>query len=135
MSKVVNDIVKLDWEKRNWVQAKKGPFLYACQEYTNDDGVVIPVYFDAESAFVWGDNMGTDDEDLWSASELKDWVKSNYSDTFPVLYDSYVPIITAGYSECSESMLEKYKLTQFKDDIEARFKDLLAFNEEKEITL
>ena len=139
MAKVINDVVKLDWEKSGWLQSKaskqnpKGVFIMASQEYENDNGETIPVIFNANTAFIWGDDIGTDDEDIWSVEDLRDWLKTEFNASYPDSYDQYLPIIQSGSLEANTEVLEKYGLMKYKDDIEARLKDLLPYGEETDI--
>ena len=140
MATVVNDIVKLEWDKDGWLQtksskSKQGAFIMATKEYQNSDGVTIPVFFNTITAFIWTDDPDGDIDDIWSMSELKDWVKTEYSFSFPYNYDQYVPIIASGTTSCDEAVLEKYGLTEYKSDIEARLMDLIPYAEETEIKM
>lgn len=139
MAKVVNNIVKMDWEKEGWLQTKasrgnQGTFIMASKEYENEDGKTIPVIFNSETAFIWGNDIGSDEEDIWDVSELRSWLKGAYDSAFPESYDEYFPIIPSGSLEAIDSVLEQFGLTAHKADIEARLKDLLPYNEEIELT-
>ena len=136
MAKVLNDVVKMDWEKSGWLQTKptkvnpKGCFMLASKDYENENGDTIWVFFNSDTAFLWGTDLGTDDEDLWTASDLKNWLKEEYSSAFPNTYEEYLPIIESGTLDVDESVLERYGITAHKDDIVARMKDVLPYSEE-----
>ena len=138
MAQVINDVVKMDWEKDGWLQTKgkggkPGTFIIASKEYTNSDGEPVLVLFNSTTAFIWGDNVGTDNEDRWEFSEIKSWLKTNFDSYFPASYDEYYPLIEIGSVVANPAALERYKLTEYKDDIESRLKDLLPYGEEKEV--
>ena len=53
MSFVINDIVKMEWEKSRWIQTKAGKnkrsaFILACKEYETAENGVVPVFFTAK---------------------------------------------------------------------------------------
>ena len=139
MAKVVNDIVKLDWEKSGWLQTKatavnpNGCFLFATKIYKNSEGTEIPVYFTSSTAFLWVFDYDTDEEEICELPEFKDWVKGNFDYSFPTEYAEYVPIIEEGLLKAKPEILERFGLTEYKEDIEARLKDLLAYGEEHDV--
>ena len=78
MSFVINDIVKMEWEKSRWIQTKAGKnkrsaFILACKEYETENGVV-PVFFTANKAFLF-----VDDEGLWSFQDIKNFINPYFS--------------------------------------------------------
>ena len=136
-SLVENDIVKLEWEKKNWLQ-KKGRdkdhpcFRVAGQYYESDNGFGrVPVLFVATTAFLFVDNGGDEKDDLWSIDEVISYLKKEDTSSFPYDCENYLPIIESGENECLVSVLEKYGITQFKEDIEARKKDIEPYGEEE----
>lgn len=130
---VVNDIVKLDWDADRWLatsgkKGKRSVFICASQGYETENGLV-DVFFTSNTAFVFEDEEGLYPyEDLYAS--IKAAAKEGAMD-FPMGFDEYVPIIESGENECTLSVLEKYGLTQYKDDIEARKKDLEPYGIEE----
>lgn len=134
---VENNVVKMEWDKDGWLQTsakkgKKSAFIFASKNYTNDKGQVISVIFTATTAFVFVDGMGTADEDIWSAADLIATVKSDLPGDFPYGLDQYKAIIESGEDECELDMLERFGLTQYKEDIEARMKDVQPYGYEED---
>ena len=131
MALVESDDVKMPWEKSGWLAikgkgGKKGTFVFATQHY--DSTVVeggVDVFFSDTEAYVWDESGASGgDIDLWSMEELKGFVKSSYDGSFPSNYNQFTPIKPSEDDECDAELLEKYGLTEHKDDIEARVKDL-----------
>lgn len=142
MALVENNIVKMEWEKSGWLATKakagkNGAFIFASKNYesSSDDYDTITVFFNADTAWIWASDAQTDEEDLWDETDLKSWVKTNYDGSFPYMYDEYIPVIVSGGTSCELSILERYGLTEYKDDIEARLRDLVPFGEEKILTM
>ena len=136
MALVINDIVKMEWEKSGWLQTKAtknkpAVFILASKAYETADGKTVYVYFNANTAFLWGD----DEDGLWDAADLKDWLKTEYDYSFPEQYDSYIIVIPNGSDVCDESVLERYGLTEYKEDIEKRLKDVRPYGEEEEVDM
>lgn len=135
---VENNTVKMEWSKDGWLQtsAKKGKtptFILASKDYTNKDGVVISVIFTATTAFVFADDFGGENEDIWKASELIDTIKSDMPGDFPYTLEQYVAIIDSGEASCRMSVLEKLGLVEYKEDIEARMIDIAPFGYEEDL--
>lgn len=133
MALVVNNIVKMEWQTENWLATKAkggkpGMFIMAAQPYTNKDGETVAVIFTAHTAFLWGD-----DEGLWTADEVRDWCKKNVDGSFPTAYDEYIAIIPYGSNEADDAILEKYGLSEYKEDIENRRIDLIPFGADKDM--
>lgn len=133
MAKVINDVVKMDWEKSGWYQlpanrGKKQVFIFASQEYESelyDDPVTV--FFTPFCAFV----METD-EGLWNAkdfSAIDISILTGYG--YPTNIEGVIPIIDGG--ECSDEVLERFGLTQYKKDIVARREDVRGFADETDI--
>lgn len=141
MAIVVNNIVKLEWEKSGWLQAKgsavnpDGTFIFASKDYESTVKGTVTVFFNANSAFLWVSDAHTDEEDMWNASELKNWCKKNIDGSFPMMYDECVEIIQSGEDECVDAILEEYGIVEHKADIEARQRDLRPFGEEFDLKL
>ncbi len=134
MAKVINDVVKMDWEKSGWYQisvnkGKKTVFVYASQEYdsSNQDDPVT-VFFTPFCAFI----METD-EGLWDAKDFSTIDSSLLTGIgFPNNIDGVVPILEAG-DHCDMEVLEKYGIEDYADDIEARRLDVRGYAEEKDV--
>ena len=141
MAIVENNIVKMEWEKSGWLQTKasgsnaNGTFIFASKDYESTVKGTVTVFFNADMAFLWASDAHTDEEDMWNASELKDWCKKNIDGSFPDMYDECVEVISSGESECIAEILEEYGITQHKADIEARMQDVRPFGEEREVKL
>lgn len=138
MGKVINEIVKMDWEQSGWLQTKgakgkQGTFIFASKMYPSTvKGVEIPVFFTTGDAFLWVDDAGATDEDIWSVEDLKDWCKTEYSSAFPYNYDQYISLTDAD-GIASEAELEEWGIAEFKEDIEKRLADLGGFGQEFEV--
>lgn len=128
---IINDTVKMEWQASGYLEVKgKGAhFVVASKVYDSADGVKIPVFFTTNSAFLWADYAGTEQEDLWSVRDLIEWIKKEGEDShFPAGFDdNYIPIIVEGADVCIDEQLEKYGLTAFKADIEERLADVRQF--------
>lgn len=140
MGLVINDMVKMEWQEDLWLQTKgrngkTGAFVYCTKEYTKADGTVIPVHFNAECAFMWDEEPDKETPDLWTAAELRDFVKKERDGAFPNNFDQFVALISNGDEDCKEDVLKRYGLEEFKADIEARRKDLMPFAVETIITM
>lgn len=135
MALVSNSIVKMDWEKSGWLQTKassKGSakFIFASKEYfSNKLNAKIAVFFRSDCAWIWAD-AGTDD--TWSVAELKDWAKTNVDGSFPHMYSEFIPVIESGDVDCEMAVLERFGLVEYKDDIEARLRDIKPYGFEKD---
>lgn len=133
MGLVVNNVVKMEWDEKGWVQTKakrdgKSVFILASKEYTNKDGEVIPVFFNGNDAFLWITDANSDSYELWTVQELVSWVKDEYSSRFPNQYDEFIPVEDDGVALLS--VLEKWGLEEYADDIVARVKDLAPYSKE-----
>ena len=115
MSQVINDVVKMNWEKSKWLQTKKGSFIVAGQTYTKADGTPVDVLFTVNEAFVWGE-----ESDLWKAEEFITWFKSEH-------------LITA--DEAVDAVISRLGLEAHVDDIKARLNDLSEYGVEQEYKL
>lgn len=135
MALVVNNIVKMEWEKSGWLATKgkngsQGAFIFASKDYASERGVDITVFFTSDTAFIWASDAHTAEEDIWSGADLKDWCKSNLDGSFPHQYDEYVAVIDSGEATANDDILQEYGLTKYKDDIEARMRDISPYGEE-----
>lgn len=133
MAKVENDVVKMDWEKSEWLGTKKGIFILAGKTYEGSKGA-ISVLFNPNSAYLFVEDEGLDSEYVWSTSEVKDWYKENKPTDFPYEYDEMIAVIDYGETECNTEVLEKYGIEEFKADIEARLKDVKPYGIDTEVT-
>lgn len=137
---VENNVVKMEWEKSGWLQtsAKKGKkpvFILASKDYESSNGGVVSVIFTATTAFVIADNFDSDERDIWSAEDIISSLKADMPGDFPYCLEQYVPIIDSGEDTCKMSMLETLGLVEYKDDIEARMKDIQPYGYEEDIKM
>ena len=127
----VDNVIKKEWDEAGFLMTKNKIFVLATKKYETVKGVVS-VFFTSHTAFVWADDAGTDEEDLWSQEDMIPWLKKNRDGSFPTQYNEYVPIISYGADVCDSAMLERYGLTDFEEDIIARLKDVEPYSEEKD---
>lgn len=132
MAIVENNIVKKDWEKAEWLETKGGTFIFAGKTYSgaNSD---VSVLFNSDTGFIWVGDYNTDAEDVWSASDVRSWFKKEKPSDFPYAYEEMIPVIDV--DGVKDDVLEHFGLTEFKDDIIARFNDIKPYGEEKEVKL
>ena len=140
MAIVENNVVKMEWEKSGWLQTKasghlSSAFIFASKEYASPVKGTVTVFFNADVAFLWVSDAHSDSEDMWNASELKEWCKTEMDGSFPEMHAEYVELISSGEDTCIDAILEEYGLTEHKADIEARLQDVRPFGEEYEIKL
>ena len=135
MGLVVDDIVKLPWEEDLFFTTKKGMFLFACQRYTNAEGNSVDVFFVPQCCFVLVD---TDEEPLDFDTVKKEY-KSVAKDEGVLCLDDFPDDWEGAYyimyptEEPFDDMLEKFGLTEFKDDIKARCNDINGYSVEVEV--
>lgn len=134
MGMVINDTVKMQWEDNRWIQTKGGKgkrptFILACKEYNTENGVV-PVFFNAFTAFVFEDEDG-----LWGFGDIKKFIKENYDQSFPEVYDEYREIGVNPDRELDEELLAELGLTEYAQDIKDRLEDLQPYGDEEEVSL
>lgn len=140
MSLVVNDIVKMEWQKEGWLQTaarknKKSTFIMASQDYESSKYGTLSVIFTATTAFLFVDAPGTADMDIWSAEDLIATLKDDMPGNFPYSLEQYVPLIASGDDHCIEGALETYGLEAYKADIEKRMKDIAPFGYEEDFKM
>lgn len=140
MSLVVNDIVKMEWQKELWLQTvarkgKKSAFVMCAQKYQSSKYGELSVIFTPTTAFLFVDGAGTAEMDIWTAEDLIATLKEDLPGNFPYCLEQYVPIIASGEDECSGSVLETYGLTAHKADIEKRLADIDPFGYEKDFKM
>lgn len=132
MSKVVNSVVKMEWESNRFLQSKAskktgdGVFFFACKDYQTEKGLV-PVFFNPYHAWVHFDEDG-----LFYFEDLKQHVTKTQDNTFPETAEEYHPILNIG-EDFDMELVEKYGLEPFMDDIRARLDDIAPYGEEKEV--
>lgn len=132
MALVINNTVKMEWEKSLWLQTKgrggqEGIFVYAGQNYTTANGNVITVGFNSRSCFLFVDNYGTSDEDIWEGDEVKDFAKDNMSD-FPFGYEEHITLLVEdGTFDFDDEKLAHFGLSEHKEDLIARMKDVAQY--------
>lgn len=133
MGNIVDNVVKMEWDASKALYTKGGAqgrtFVFASKEYQTDLGTVT-VFFNCYTAFIWADDAGEPTEDRYNAKELKDWVKENLDEAFPINYDNYIPIIEYGTDEIIDENVEKYGLQEYVDDIIARLNDVKPYGNE-----
>lgn len=132
---VVNNIVKMEWKKNRFVQTvaskgKQATFIMACQEYKNKNGDIVPVFFTGTTAWLHFDEQG-----LYTFAELKDFVKSNFDQSFPEVYTEYHEIATNPSSDVNMELLEEYGIEEYADDIIERLRDLQPYAEETTVDM
>ena len=116
MEKVINDVVKMDWDKAGWVQTvakqgKKPVFIFASHVYDSTKVGKVTVFFAKGAAFIMGD-----DEGYWSAKDLAKAIKGLADiDDFPFYMEGYEPIIDEDDEEASKDVLEAFGLEAFED--------------------
>lgn len=135
MALVINNVVKMEWNKDLWLQTSSrggspSIFIMAAHKYVNKDGKTISVIFVPDTAFLFADDAGTENEDIWTAEDLRATLKSDFGGVFPYSYDQYIPII--GADADTDAVLERYGLSEYKEDIEKRLDDISPYGEEKE---
>ncbi len=136
MALVTNGMVKMEWGKVGFLTRKQGSvtaFYFAAKVYESAKYGRVAVFFDPFMAYVWRDE--DTEYDLWSVSELKGYVKENYDAGFPLAYEgNCVPLVNYGSETVDETVLEALGLTEYKEDILARIKDLAPYGVETELS-
>lgn len=132
MSELVkNANLKCDWEKRGYY-TNKGIFFFAIQEYesTTEKGT-IPLVFTPTSVFVWNDDH------VWSMSDIMEFAASEGKLTggFPEQWDIYTPILNDDLDDVDTDLTDYWGLTEYRDDIMTRFKDLDFYNNTKDMDM
>lgn len=121
---------------------KKGGklFIGAVQDYNVEaDAVksgVLTVGFEADKAYVYEDE---DEEKIWSADELANFIKEcdkKKDGDFPDGYDEYVELMSIADDGINEELKEYYGITdEIEEDIKARLEELSDYTVEKEVNL
>lgn len=121
---------------------KKGGklFIGAVQDYNVEaDAVksgVLTVGFEADKAYVYEDE---DEEKIWSADELANFIKEcdkKKDGDFPDGYDEYVELMSIADDGINEELKEYYGITdEVEEDIKARLEELSDYTVEKEVNL
>lgn len=121
---------------------KKGGklFIGAVQDYNVEaDAVksgVLTVGFEADKAYVYEDE---DEEKIWSADELANFIKEcdkKKDGDFPDGYDEYVELMSIADDGINEELKEYYGITdEIGEDIKARLEELSDYTVEKEVNL
>lgn len=135
MANVVNDVVKMDWDKDGWLQkkgknGKPGAFIFGSVPYQTDKCGEVTVFFATAETYLWVSDRGTPEQDIWDAYMLKTWCKDNIDGAFPQLYDLFVPLFTGDDFEIDMNVVEEFGLEAHVDDIIARAKDIAPYGEE-----
>lgn len=139
MGFVENNIVKMQWDKAGWLQpkskgTKKNVFIFGSQNYQSTNKGMISVFFTATTAFLFVDERGSEDEDIWTAEDLIATYKQSPIPEF-LNCEQYVAVIDSGESTCNASVLEEFGLVEFKEDIEARMKDVAPYGYEEDMKM
>ena len=121
---------------------KKGGklFIGAVQDYNVEaDAVksgVLTVGFEADKAYVYEDE---DEEKIWSADELANFIKEcdkKKDGDFPDGYDEYVELMSIADDGINEELKDYYGITdEIEEDIKARLEELSDYTVEKEVNL
>lgn len=135
MAKVVNNVVKMEWEANKFLTSKPSKeggddyiFFFACVEYETEAGIV-PVFFNPFHAWVHFDEDG-----FFFFEDLKQHILKTKDNTFPETAEEYHPLISIG-EDFDMSLIKKYGLEPYMDDIKARLYDLVPYGEEKEVVM
>ena len=139
MGFVENNIVKMQWDKAGWLQpkakgTKKSVFILGSQNYQSTNKGLISVFFTATTAFLFIDERGSEDEDIWTAEDLIATYKQSPIPEF-LNCEQYVAVIDSGEATCNASVLEEFGLVEFKEDIEARMKDVAPYGYEEDMKM
>lgn len=136
---LVNDgIVKLEWYRIGWFELRNlgekvdsGKFVFGSKLYktTSVKNKKVTVFFNGMGAWLWVSHRGSFREDIWTAKDLKIYLREHYNQGFPYRYEEYIPIIEQGESQCDMKVLKEFGLERAKFDIESRVKDLQPYNE------
>lgn len=121
---------------------KKGGklFIGAVQDYNVEADTVksgvLTVGFEADKAYVYEDE---DEEKIWSADELANFIKEcdkKKDGDFPDGYDEYVELMSIADDGINEELKEYYGITdEIEEDIKARLEELSDYTVEKEVNL
>lgn len=139
MGFVENNIVKMQWDKAGWLQpkargTKKSVFIFGSQNYQSTNKGLISVFFTATTAFLFVDERGSEDEDIWTVEDLIATYKQSPIPEF-LNCEQYVAVIDSGEATCNASVLEEFGLVEFKEDIEARMKDVAPYGYEEDMKM
>lgn len=121
---------------------KKGGklFIGAVQDYNVESEAVksgvLTVGFEADKAYVYEDE---DEEKIWSADELANFIKEcdkKKDGDFPDGYDEYVELLSIADDGINEELKEYYGITdEIEADIISRLEELSDYTVEKEVNL
>lgn len=132
MAKVINDVVKMDWEVSDMLITKGKMFIVASQTYETENGP-ITVFFTASTCFLWVSEEGEPNQDIWNKNELFAFLRTDFDTAFPEMYGEYVPLLVGGSTACDDAILKNYGLLEFKEDIEKRAIDIAPYGELKDM--
>lgn len=136
MELVVNDVVKMEWDKAGWLQTvpkqgKKPVFIFASKVYDSTKAGKITLFFAKGSVFVM-----SDDEGYYSAKDMAKAIKDlKDMDDFPFYMDGYDPIIDEDEDEANADALAAYGLEAYEDDINKRYEDILPYTLEYDVEM
>lgn len=122
MAKVTNDVVKMDWDTKDWYQNAKGKFILASQTYNG-----VTVFFDGTVAFVFEDAEG-----CYTMDDMKGFIKESRPsmEEFPEEYVETHIVAEVGNDSCYADVVEQYNLGEFQADILQRVNDLSGYTVE-----
>lgn len=117
--------VNMDWESSTFLTKNKGEeFLVACKDFetTIDRYDKLTVMFTPRVAFLFVCDRGTANEDPYSGSDIKTWLKTNFDASFPEMYTEYIPLVDV-YG-VNTANLEEFGLSAYADEFCDRIEDL-----------
>ena len=122
MSKVTNDVVKMDWDTKDWYQNAKGKFILASQTYNG-----VTVFFDGTVAFVF-----KDDEGCYTMDDMKGFIKESRPsmEEFPEEYEETYIVAEIGGTSCYSDVVKQFGLDDYQADILQRVNDLSGYTVE-----
>lgn len=120
MELVENKDLTMEWEKKRWCATKAGRFLYAAREYKNSNHVTITVFFTPYTAFMFID---PEDGSFYKFNELTQALGADIGGGFPFDFEEYLPLVD-GSGEPVDKNIEKWGLTEYRDELVARRDDL-----------
>ena len=133
MSKVINDIVKMEWNSEDMLFTKNKMFVVAAREYETEKGK-ITVFFTSTACFLWITDEGLSSQDMWSRNDLFNYLKASLDGSFPEMYDDYVPLTNGNTSIMNDAVLDKFGLLSYKEEITRRQEDIAPYGELHDIS-
>lgn len=138
MPKVVNEIVKQEWEKDYWIESKsQGYFYFGGQMYKSSKYGDIMVGFNHSCAFVMSFNTDgvdgvKDGTDLYTFKNYKLELKALSAEerfyVFPTDFDNTILLSEPDTDELKVDTIKELGLEEYIDDIQNRLYDVLQYN-------